>query len=55
MNWSLLLLGMIVSAVTAFIAVKWLLRFVRSHTFEAFGYYRIVLGILILIAMSRSS
>ena len=35
----------------AFIAVKWLLRFVQTHTFVAFGWYRIGLGILILVLL----
>jgi len=48
-DWGLVGLGMLVSAVTAFIAVRWLLRFVQSHTFEGFGWYRIALGLLILL------
>jgi undecaprenyl-diphosphatase len=47
-NWLLIGWGTFVAAVTAFIAVKWLLIFVRSHTFNGFGWYRIALGILIL-------
>jgi undecaprenyl-diphosphatase len=47
-SWGLIALGTIVSAITAFVAVKWLLRYVQSHTFEPFGWYRIVLGALIL-------
>jgi undecaprenyl-diphosphatase len=44
-----LILGTAVAAVTAFIAVRWLLRYVQSHTFIPFGWYRIALGILILV------
>lgn len=47
-HWGLLLLGSFVALVTAFASVKWLLRFVQSHTFEGFGWYRIALGALIL-------
>ena len=47
-HWGMVLLGTIVAAVTAFVVVKWLLRYVQSHTFNAFGWYRIVLGIVIL-------
>ena len=47
-DWGLLLLATAVSAVVSFLAVKWLLRFVQSHTFVGFGWYRIVLGFLIL-------
>jgi undecaprenyl-diphosphatase len=47
-NWSMVLLGSLVAAVVSFIAVKWLLRFVQTHTFVAFGWYRIVFGLLLL-------
>ncbi len=49
--WGYLLLGLVVSAATAFAAVKWLLRFVQSHTFEGFGWYRIGLGLLLLLLL----
>lgn len=47
-NWGLLLLGTVVSALVSFIAVKWLLRYVQSHTFIGFGIYRILLGLLLV-------
>ncbi|MEN9572679.1 MAG: hypothetical protein RL514_534 [Verrucomicrobiota bacterium] len=47
-DWLALGLGTLVSAVTAFLAVKWLLRFIQTHTFVAFGWYRVVVGGLIL-------
>ena len=50
-SWWLLLLGTSVAAVVSFIAVKWLLRFVQSHTFVSFGIYRIILGVLLLWTM----
>ena len=49
--WKELLLGITVSAITAFISVKWLLRYVQTHTFESFGWYRIVIGGLILYTL----
>jgi undecaprenyl-diphosphatase len=48
-DWAMVSLGVFVSAVTAFAAVKWLLKFVQSHTFVLFGWYRILLGVLILL------
>jgi len=48
-HWNMVLLGTAVAAITAFITVKWLLRFVQSHTFNGFGWYRIALGIAILV------
>lgn len=52
-SWGLLALGTIVSAIVSFIVVKWLLRFIQSHTFKGFGWYRIALGGLMLILASR--
>jgi len=48
-NWGMVALGTVVSAIVSFVAVKWFLRYVQSHTFEGFGWYRIGLGALILI------
>lgn len=49
--WSQVLVGTVVSAVTAFAVVRWLLRYVQNHTFESFGWYRVALGIAILVLM----
>ncbi len=38
----LLSIGMVVSFVVALVVVRWLLRFVQTHTFIWFGVYRIV-------------
>jgi undecaprenyl-diphosphatase len=51
-NWELVALGTVVAAITAFLTVKWLLRFIQSHTFNGFGWYRILLGGVILIALA---
>ncbi|MEI9893834.1 MAG: undecaprenyl-diphosphate phosphatase [Chthoniobacter sp.] len=48
-DWGSLLLASIVAIVVSFIAVKWLLRYVQSHTFIGFGIYRIVAGALLLL------
>jgi undecaprenyl-diphosphatase len=47
-DWGMLLLATVVGTVVAFASVKWLLRFVRTHTFVGFGWYRIGLGVLML-------
>ena len=48
-NWSDLAVGFAVAAVVAFIAVKWLLRYVQTHRFTMFAWYRIVFGTLLLV------
>lgn len=50
-NWGLLMLATVVSAVVSFAAVKWLLRYVQTHTFSGFGWYRIVLGGALLLLL----
>jgi hypothetical protein len=45
-------LGFIVSAIVAFFVVKWLLRFVISHTFNSFAIYRVILGVALLAALA---
>jgi undecaprenyl-diphosphatase len=50
-NWTALALGFVVSAIVAFVAVKWLLGYIRSHRFTPFAIYRIVLGIALLLLM----
>ena len=45
----MLVLCTFVAAIVSFVAVKWLLRFVQSHTFIAFGWYRIGLAIVMAI------
>jgi undecaprenyl-diphosphatase len=45
-------IGFIVSMVVAFFVVKWLLYFVRSHTFNGFAIYRVILGGVLLAALA---
>src|SRR5262245_45879055 len=47
-RWDMVLLGSIAAALAAFVVVKWLLRFVQTHTFVGFAWYRIALGVLLL-------
>ena len=52
-EWQMLLLGTLVSAVTAFLAVKWLLGYLQKYSFMAFGWYRIAIGIAVLALGGR--
>lgn len=48
----LLLVGNIVAFIVAMIAIKAFIGFLTKHGFKLFGYYRIILGILILILLA---
>jgi undecaprenyl-diphosphatase len=50
-HWGMVLLGFLVAAVVSFIVVKWLLTYVQTHTFTAFGWYRIGLAVLIALGI----
>ncbi len=43
-DWAMVVLGTVVSAISAFIVVKWLIRFVQGHTFNGFAWYRVIMG-----------
>lgn len=45
----LLILGMAVSFVVSVIAIKFLLKYIKNHDFKVFGYYRIVLGVIVFL------
>lgn len=47
-SWGMIALGTVVAALAALVAVRWLLRFIRTHTFMGFGWYRVALGLVIL-------
>jgi len=48
-NWSMVALGTVVSAISAFVVVRWLIHFVQSHTFNGFAWYRLIMGSALLI------
>jgi len=49
-QWILLAVSMIVSYVVSLVSVKFLVNYVKNHDFKFFGYYRVVLGIIVLIS-----
>ena len=53
----ILLLGMIVAFLVSIFAIKFLMSYIKKHDFKLFGWYRIVLGILVLVyfGLTKSS
>lgn len=45
----IMVVGLVVAFVVSVLAIRWLVGFVRKHDFKVFGYYRIVLGVLVLL------
>lgn len=48
-EWGMLGLGVIVSFVTALFAIRFFITYVQQKTFTMFGYYRIVVGVIVLV------
>jgi len=42
-------LGTVVSFVSAFLCIRWLLRFIMRHDFTPFAWYRIAFGVVVLV------
>ena len=41
--------GLVFSFISAWLCVRWLLRYISSHSFVPFAYYRIVFGVVVLL------
>lgn len=48
-NIKMLLIGCVVAFVVALLAMKWFVNFLAKYGFKAFGYYRIIVGLFILV------
>jgi undecaprenyl-diphosphatase len=42
--------GLVVSFLSAWVCVRWLLKFISTHSFEVFAWYRIAFGIVVLVS-----
>lgn len=49
-DWTIMVVGIVVSFIFAMIFIKWLVNWVSSRDFTIFAWWRIVVGVLVLIA-----
>ena len=54
-NLTTLLIGNLVAFIVAMAAIKFFIRFLTKYGFKAFGYYRIIVGILIVVLLLTGS
>ncbi|MNN36679.1 undecaprenyl pyrophosphate phosphatase [compost metagenome] len=47
----ILIVGMVSAFVVSIVCIKFLMSYIRKHNFNVFGWYRIVLGILVLFLL----
>lgn len=50
-EWAVLISGFIVTFIVSVFAIKFLMTYIRKHDFKAFGVYRIILGIIVILAV----
>ncbi len=46
---SILITGMVVAFIVSIFAIKFLMEYIKKHNFKVFGYYRIILGIIVIL------
>ena len=50
-EWGIMCLGFIVSFITALFVVRWLLNYIKKHSFSVFGWYRVILGLILFFTI----
>ena len=48
-EWCLIGLGFVLSFIIAYLVIKVFMNYIKKHDFKIFGYYRIILGIIMII------
>ena len=45
----LLVIGALVAYIVSYFVIKFLMGYIKKHDFKVFGWYRIILGVLVLV------
>lgn len=51
MELAILIVGMIVAFVVSVLVIKFLMNYIKKHDFKPFGWYRIILGVIVLVTL----
>ena len=54
-GWVSPIVGIVAAFVAAVIAIKWLVEYLKQHDLSIFGYYRIVVGVLVLVLIATNT
>ena len=49
LEFFILVIGMVVAFVVSIMIIRFLMEYIKKHDFKVFGWYRIVLGIIVLL------
>jgi len=50
-EWGSIIVGFLVSFIVAIVVIKWLIEYIKKNSFMIFGWYRIILGIFLLLLL----
>lgn len=50
-NISIFVLGILISFVAGLICIKFLLKYIKTHDFKIFMWYRLALGVIVLLCL----
>ena len=53
-QFGILLVGFIVAFVSAFFVIRWLIQFLQTNSLALFGWYRVLVGIILLLTLGMS-
>ena len=53
-GWTATIIATLISFIVAYISVAWLLKFVAKHDYSVFIWYRVIVGVLLLIALATN-
>ena len=45
----ILVVGMVVAFAVSLVVIKFLMEYIKKHDFKVFGWYRIILGVIVLL------
>ena len=48
-DWPMFAVGLVFSFLSAWVCVRWLIRYISTHSFVVFAYYRIAFGVIVLV------
>jgi undecaprenyl-diphosphatase len=51
-GWNATIIGTIVSFISAYFVIAWLLKFIATHSYKSFIVYRLALGIVLVVLLS---
>ncbi len=54
-EWATLIVGFVTSFIVALGVIKFLMKYIQSHTMRMFGYYRIALGVIVILYLIASA